>query len=142
MQLTKHTDYAFRVLIYLANMSEDRTTIAVITERFEVSKSHLMKVVNELVNCGWVESTRGKNGGISLAIKAEQITLKDVVVAMEKNLDPINCHSPECYINEVCQLKPILVSAQNQYLDFLGGYSLADVGSSEIKGLIIRSAGE
>ena len=73
MQLTKHTDYAFRVLIYLAGMSEERTTIQAITETFDISKTHLMKVVNELANKGWVASTRGKNGGIRLGVAPESV---------------------------------------------------------------------
>lgn len=127
MQLTKHTDYAFRVLIYLAGMKEERTTIQSITEVFGVSKTHLMKVVNELTNKGWVNSTRGKNGGIALGVSAVDICLKDVVVYMENTLDPINCDTPMCQIKGVCQLKPILMQAQNAYLDHLASYTLADL---------------
>ncbi len=127
MQLTKHTDYAFRVLIYLAGMQEERTTIQAITEAFDVSKTHLMKVVNELANKGWIDSQRGKNGGIQLGTAADSISLKDVLVHMEKTLEPVNCETPMCRIKGVCQLKPILMQAQNAYLNHLEQYSLADL---------------
>lgn len=132
MQLTKHTDYAFRVLIYLGGMQEERTTINAITEKFGVSKTHLMKVVNELANEGWVKATRGKNGGICLGADPETISLRDVLVRMEKTLSPINCATPMCYINNICQLKPILVQAQESYLSHVGQYTLADLISPAI----------
>ncbi len=127
MQLTKHTDYAFRVLLYLAGMQEERTTIQGITDAFDVSKAHLMKVVNKLTTKGWIKSTRGKNGGICLGVEARDICLKEVVVYMEKTLDPINCDTPMCPINGVCRLKPILFQAQAEYLNHLANYTLADL---------------
>lgn len=127
MQLTKHTDYAFRVLIYLAGMQEERTTIQAITETFDISKTHLMKVVNELANKGWVNSTRGKNGGIQLGVEASEVNIRDVLMHMEKTLEPINCDTPLCHIKGICQLKPILMQAQNEYLNHLAQYSLADL---------------
>lgn len=127
MQLTKHTDYAFRVLIYLGGMKEERTTIQRINEAFDISRTHLMKVVNALANKGWIDATRGKNGGIRLGVEANAINLKDVLVYMENNLDPINCDTPSCYIKGVCQLKPILLQAQNAYLDYLADYTIADL---------------
>ena len=127
MMLTKHTDYAFRVLIYLASMKQEQTTIQAIADVFGISKTHLMKIVNALVNKGWVASTRGKNGGIRLNIEAKQLSLKDIVVYMEHNLDPVNCTSPMCCIAGLCELKPILLDAQKEYLNVLEQYSLADL---------------
>ena len=139
MQLTKHTDYAFRVLIYLINMEKKITTIKTITETFDISKSHVMKVVNELVNKGWLSSTRGKNGGIYLGVDPGSVSLKDVIVLMEKNLDPINCSSPECYIKGACELKSIVMRANNEYLNYMESYTLADISSPKIRDLIAIS---
>ena len=136
MQLTKHTDYAYRVLIYLAGMQDERTTIQAISDTFDVSKTHLMKVVNELSNQGWVSSTRGKNGGIRLGTSAENINLRAVLEHMEKTLDPINCDTPMCHIRGVCQLKPILLEAQSQYLEHMGKYTLADIVNQKTTALI------
>jgi len=137
MKLTKHTDYAFRVLIYLSAMKEEKITIQEITDLFNISKTHLMKVVNELANKGWVNSTRGKNGGICLGKAPSAISLKDVLIHMEKTLEPINCTSPMCYLNSVCNLKPILIKAQEQYLDYLGSFTLQDLVDDKTKQIII-----
>ena len=136
MQLTKHTDYAYRVLIYLAGMQDERTTIQAISDAFDVSKTHLMKVVNELSNKGWVSSTRGKNGGIRLGTSAENINLRAVLEHMEKTLDPINCDTPLCHISGVCQLKPILLQAQSHYLEHIGKYTLADIVNQKTTAVI------
>lgn len=127
MQITKHTDYAYRVLIFLGSMQQERTTIAAVSEYFSVSKAHLMKVVNTLANHGWVESTRGKSGGIRLAVAPREINLREVLELMEQTLDPINCDVPLCQLRGCCQLKPILLDAQSLYLAHLGKHTLADV---------------
>ena len=127
MQLTKHTDYAYRVLIYLAGMDDDKATIQEITDAFGISKAHLMKVANKLANKGWVESIRGKNGGISLGVPVEDIALHEVFILMERTIDPVNCSAPACYINGVCELKPILMGAQQAYIGYLAQFTLADL---------------
>jgi Rrf2 family nitric oxide-sensitive transcriptional repressor len=128
MQLTKHTDYAFRILIFLATLEKGRlTTIQQLTEGFDISKSHAMKIVNKLVHKQWVKSVRGKNGGIQLGIAANEITLRSVVELMEQTLEPVNCDSPLCAIKSACQLKGILCQAQEQYLEYLGKFTLENL---------------
>ncbi|MGH1426946.1 MAG: RrF2 family transcriptional regulator [Arenicella sp.] len=130
MQLTKHTDYAFRVLIYLAGAqksNKERSTILEISKKFDISKTHVMKIVNELANAGWVQSTRGKNGGIALGAPTKSINLKDVVVKMENTLNPIKCSEPMCLIKGICRLKPILNDAQSEFLNHLAKYTLSDL---------------
>lgn len=127
MQLTKQTDYTFRILIYLASMQVSQTQIQCIADEFKLSKSPLMKIVNKLVNHGWVEAQRGKNGGIKLAVAPEKISLSDVVKLAEPNLEPVNCTEPPCKIFKPCELKHILLQARENYLNYLNGYSLADL---------------
>ncbi len=127
MQLTKHTDYAFRILIYLASSDEPLSKIQQLADGFDISKSHVMKIVNKLVKQGWVASQRGKNGGIHLGVGAEEIRLDEVVVLMEKTLDPANCDQPPCALRTACQLKGILLQAQDQYLTHLRQFTLADL---------------
>lgn len=138
MQLTKHTDYAFRILIYTASMNEKRTTIQAISEALAISKNHTMKIVNKLAQRGWLSTSRGKNGGICLGIEAEGVTLKDVVELMEHNLVPVNCESPPCVLNKRCGLKAILWDAQKRYLAYLESFTLADLLNKETKGIILR----
>lgn len=132
MQLTKHTDYAFRVLIYLGGMNKEITTIKEIAEKFDISKTHVMKIVNELANMGWIKSTRGKNGGISLGTEPKEISLRRVVEVMEKTLNPVSCSEPMCYIKGICRLKPILMTAQEEFLNYLDKHTIADLINEQI----------
>jgi Rrf2 family nitric oxide-sensitive transcriptional repressor len=128
MQLTKHTDYAFRILIFLATLEREKlTTIKKLSESFDISKSHAMKIVNKLVHQNWVKATRGKNGGVQLGMKASEISLKDVILLMEQTLEPVNCDMPLCAIKTACQLKGILVQAQEQYLAHLEKFTIGDL---------------
>jgi len=127
MELSKRTDLAFRTLIYLATMETALCTIAEIAKTYDVPKSHLMKVVNTLVHEGFVHSTRGKLGGISLARPASDIFLNTVIEAVEQTLIPIDCIKQKCLIDGHCVLPKILGNAQKAYLDTLSKHSLADI---------------
>lgn len=128
MQLTKHSDYAFRVLIYLASLPPERmATVQEIAERYAVSRSHLMKIVNKLATAGFVEATRGQRGGLRLGRPREAINLRDVIELMEATLIPVNCDEPACLIRRDCTLKNILFDAQRQFLEHVGRFTLADL---------------
>ncbi len=127
MQLTKHTDFAFRILIFLATLEDELTTIMTITERFALSKSHATKIVNKLVHHGWIKSVRGKYGGIRLAVPPREISVRELVELMEQTLEPVNCYTPPCVLNNVCRLKGVLWQAQNHYLDHLEKFTLEDL---------------
>ncbi|MDB2705563.1 Rrf2 family transcriptional regulator [Pseudomonadota bacterium] len=136
MQLTRHTDFAFRTLIYLAMMQQEMTTIQKITDSFDISKSHAMKIVNKLVHAGWIKSIRGKNGGILLGCDANEISLRSVIELMENTLEPVNCDHPPCLIAGSCKLKGILWDAQQQYLNYLAPLTLADLVDTETSKII------
>ncbi len=133
MQLTKHTDFAFRIMIYLSMMENELTTIKQICDTFDISKSHAMKIVNTLANKGWIDSVRGKKGGIRLGIDPKQIMLKEVIILMEKTLDPVNCSQPPCLISGICGLKDALLLAQQAYLSTLATISISDLKSQQIQ---------
>lgn len=137
MHLTKHTDYAFRVLIYLASMPEDRlSTVQEIAGQFDVSRSHIMKIVHKLAGAGLIHASRGQNGGIKLGQPKESIDLRSVIELMEATLAPVNCDDPVCIIKKNCALKNILFDAQRQYLEHLEHYTLADLAEPTVS--IIR----
>jgi Rrf2 family nitric oxide-sensitive transcriptional repressor len=136
MQLTKHTDYAFRILIYLLMMERETATIKHITERFQISKSHVMKIVNKLTHKGWLHSVRGKNGGIRLACEPKKVSLREVVELMETTLEPVNCSKPACLIMNACNLKGALWQAQQAYLAHLDKLTLDDLINKETHVLI------
>jgi Rrf2 family transcriptional regulator, nitric oxide-sensitive transcriptional repressor len=141
MQLTKHTDYAFRVLIYLASIREgDLATVQEIAAKFDISRSHVMKVVQKLASAGLIQSSRGQKGGVKLGRPKETIHLRAVIELMEATLEPVNCNEPVCLIKKKCTLKNILFQAQQQFLEHVEQYTLADVAEPAVSiiGLLQR----
>ncbi|MDO9465834.1 MAG: Rrf2 family transcriptional regulator [Thiobacillus sp.] len=133
MRLTKHTDYAFRVLIYLASMPEDRiSTVQEIAEKFDVSRSHIMKIVQKLAGAGLIHASRGQHGGIRLGQPKESIDLRRVIELMEATLAPVNCDDPVCIIKKNCTLKNILFEGQRQFLEHVERYTLADLAEPTV----------
>lgn len=128
MQLTRHTDFSLRVLIYLSlKENEELVTINEISEHFSILKNHLTKVVNHLSQQGFIKTIRGKNGGIRLALKTDEINLGNVVRAMEASMEIIDCSKPLCPLTGYCELKGILNEAQQAFLSTLDKYTLADL---------------
>ena len=132
MRLTTYTDYTLRTLIYLALAPERLVRIADIAEGYDISENHLMKVVHQLGVAGYIETIRGKNGGLRLARSPDAINLGDVVRRMEPDLDLVPCFSPAgtCRIRSVCTLKGILGEALAAFLDVLDRHTLADLAAS------------
>lgn len=129
MYLTQHTDYALRVLIYLGANRDRLVTIAEVSERFDVSRSHLMKVANQLVREGFVEGLRGKGGGLRLARAPADINIGDVVRCMERGMELVECFGSDsqCLLTPNCRLKGVLGKALEAFLKTLDQVSLADL---------------
>lgn len=127
MQLTRYTDYAFRVLIYLGSTREEKSNIQLIADTYDLSKAHLMKVVNQMANHDWIETIRGKNGGIRLQIDPNELSVREIIEKMENTLAPVNCANPKCLISPSCRLKTILFEAQEKWLSSLEQYKLSDL---------------
>ncbi len=138
MHITRHADYALRVLVYLGINDERQSTIAEIAERFAISKSHLMKVVQSLNALGYVQATRGKKGGLRLGREAQSIPIGEVVRAMEKGRALVECFGADnqCVITPACRLQHALVEAQEAFYATLDQYSLADCLGEEKPALI------
>lgn len=128
MQLTRYTDYSLRVLLYLAaEQPGARATVSDIADSFAIARNHLLKVVHRLGKLGYVQTIRGKGGGILLAQAPAQIGLGQVVRDMENRLQIIDCNQPPCPLRGSCRLKGILHQAGEAFLQVLDGYSLADL---------------
>jgi Rrf2 family transcriptional regulator, nitric oxide-sensitive transcriptional repressor len=129
MRLTLWTDYALRTLIYVGTKGERLSTIAEIAESFGVSKTHLMKVVNKLGQQGYIDTVRGKGGGIRLRRPPPEIRVGAVVREMEEDLAVIGClaESGFCRIEGCCVLRQALRQATVAFLRTLDGYTLADL---------------
>lgn len=129
MRLTRFTDYSLRVLIYLGQNSQDRVTINQISEAYDISKNHLMKVVSNLTRLQFVSAQRGPGGGIQLNLCPEDICLKEVIRNTEKHLHKVNGSNPHQHhdVTADTRLKGYLHNAMQAYLDTLGCFTLADV---------------
>ncbi len=129
MKLTRFTDYSLRVLIYLGLKDDGRVTIKEISEAYNISRNHLMKVVSLLTRKGYVDARRGPGGGIALARAADEIVIADVVRDMEDDLNMVECFCADgsCMIKPVCELKAALRKALKAYLQTLEGYTLSDL---------------
>ncbi|HIF9114675.1 TPA: nitric oxide-sensing transcriptional repressor NsrR [Photobacterium damselae] len=127
MQLTSFTDYGLRALIYLATLPQgELTSITKVTETYNVSRNHMVKIINKLGQLGYVETVRGKNGGIRLGMAAESIVLGDVVRAIEP-LQIVNCSDEFCHITPACRLKNVLADARAVFLAELDKHTLASL---------------
>ena len=132
MRLTQWTDFTLRVLMYCA-ASQERTqpvTISEIADSHGISRSHLTKIVQELGARGWLETTRGRGGGVRLLKPASDICLGDVVRATETDFAMVECFDPasnRCRLSTHCRLKGVLHQATQSYLAVLDGITLADL---------------
>lgn len=132
MRLTSYTDYALRVLLY-AGAADETVTISRISSAFDISKDHLRKVVHALAQAGYVTTTQGRSGGITLARPADKINIRDVVESFETTV-LVECFDAEtntCQIDGMCGLKHALYKAQTNFLETLGNYTLSDFIKSQ-----------
>ena len=129
MRLTQYTDFSLRVLIYLGLRPDRRCTIREISEAYDISRNHLMKVVQQLAAEGYVESTRGVGGGLILAHEPASTGIGDVIRAMEPDLGLVECMRPnnQCVIAGACRLQGMLDEAREAFLEVLDRYTLADI---------------
>lgn len=130
MQLTQYTDYSLRVLIYLSlKKPEELGTISDIAGFYGISRNHLVKVVHNLASHGFIQTIRGKHGGMRLARPATEIAIGEVVRLTEPNFDIAECFNKttnNCAITPVCALKSIFGEARGRFLQELDRHTIAD----------------
>jgi Rrf2 family nitric oxide-sensitive transcriptional repressor len=139
MRLTRYSDYSLRVLMYLAVRPGHPATIEEISQAYGISGAHLMKVVHALGRAGFVETTRGRGGGIRLTRDLDDITVGDVVRRTEDKMDLVECFDPptsHCRIEPVCFLRAVLQEALGAFLTTLDGYTLGDLVARRRKSLL------
>lgn len=142
MRLTVHSDYSLRVLIFLAAKEGEPATIPEIAKAYGVSRGHLMKVVNALGRLGYVATTRGRHGGISLGRPPAAIRVGEVLRQTEENLALVPCFiqgkKAGCRIDGACRLKGALAEALGAFLGVLDGYTLEDIVKGRATPLVRR----
>jgi len=129
MRLTQHSDYSLRVLMYLGARPERLATIQEIAVAYGISENHLMKVVHRLAQNGFVETVRGRGGGLRLKGSTDQIRIGAVVRAVEEDFSLVECFGSgdACRISDVCRLKRALRQALGAFLESLDAWTLADL---------------
>jgi Rrf2 family nitric oxide-sensitive transcriptional repressor len=132
MRLTKYTDYSLRVMMYLALKYEEGrgATIEEMARAYDISRNHLMKIVNDLAQQGFIETVRGRSGGARLARPPAHISVGTLVRAAEKDFAAVACHEsgtePPCTILPVCNLRNGLRRAMDAFLHELDKMTLQD----------------
>jgi Rrf2 family nitric oxide-sensitive transcriptional repressor len=136
MRLTLYTDYTLRVMIYLTLRYEDGgvATIAEMAEAYDISRNHLMKIVNELAQSGFIETTRGRAGGARLARAPNRISVGAVVRMAEKDFAVVQCHDvaiePDCAVFQACNLKRGMSRALDAFMQELDKITFAEAVSA------------
>ena len=124
MRLTRHTDYALRILLQAATDPTRQLSIAGVAEAHGISRNHAMKVVNQLARNGFLATVRGRGGGFRLGREPAQIRLGEVVRLTEPDLAPADCAT--CVLTGGCGLQPLLAGAVSAFLAELDRQTLAD----------------
>lgn len=130
MRLTIYTDYALRILMHLAVHEDPKPTISQIARAYGVSRNHLMKVAYELGVAGYIQTVRGRGGGLRLARPPAEIGLGEVVRQTEPDFLLVPCFDPErevCALTPACRLRGALRQAAAAFLEVLDRYTLADL---------------
>jgi Rrf2 family nitric oxide-sensitive transcriptional repressor len=137
MRLTDYTDYSLRVLLYLAVHGEALSTIQDISQAYGISRNHLMKVVQQLAERGWVDTVRGRHGGLRIAAHTRELTVGEVVRATESDFALVACLPDQrgerrpCVISPQCRLRAALQAAGNAFLAELDRYTIGEVAQPQ-----------
>ncbi|MFC0179046.1 Rrf2 family transcriptional regulator [Thorsellia kenyensis] len=129
MQITRFTDYGLRTLMYVASCPENIASVKEISEYYGISRNHLVKVVHKLSKLGFLETIKGKGGGIKIAEKTDSIRLGDLIKLLEPNMYIAECFNENdngCKITNSCKLKHYFFEASQNFINTLNKYTLAD----------------
>ena len=128
MRLTVHSDYALRVLTYIAVAPSRSATVAEVSKAFRISHHHLVKVAQRLTKAGFLEATRGRGGGLRLKLDPDGITVGDVIRATEEDFALVEClgQTRYCRIAGVCKFRELFRRALAAYFTVLDEMTLAD----------------
>ena len=130
MQLSKFTDYTFRVLIYMGTHQDELCTVEKLATYLDVSEHHLKKVIYKLAKTDYLLATKGRAGGIRLGLPPEEINLGDVLRITEDNMKIVECFGKEntCqFLNKDCKFKMIVHQSLEKFIDEFGKYTLKDI---------------
>jgi len=129
VQLTQFSDYSLRLVLYLAAHPDRVASIQEVSEAYDVSQHHLVKVVQRLIAQGLITSVRGRRGGLRLNRRPDEINVGALVRLTEPHLNLVECFDPQtntCPIEEACGLKSVLRQASDAFFGVLDAHTVAD----------------
>ena len=128
MQLNKQTDYALRVLLYLAFVGETRlVNIDEIVSKFHILRNHLIKIISKLARLKFITTYRGVNGGMKINPETLDMTLDQIIAVFEPTFEVVQCEHLVCPLTGMCRLKAVLDEASNNFVATLSKYTLAEM---------------
>jgi Rrf2 family nitric oxide-sensitive transcriptional repressor len=128
MQLNKQTDYAIRVLIYLASAPRSKLcTVAQMASALNISPNNLAKIVNRFAVEGLITTVRGRNGGMTLNAETLNFRMGDLVAAFESDTELAHCEKPVCVLATQCRWREILAASLQHMLEHMNQYRLRDL---------------
>ncbi len=129
MQITRQADYAVRAVLHLASTGDQRTATSMIAEAQRIPPSFLAKIISQLSIAGLLHTSRGARGGVTLAREAKDITLLEVVEAIDGPIQLNECvgNNGSCSFEDDCPLRPVWCDAQEELVGRLRGTNFADM---------------
>ncbi|HMU93987.1 MAG TPA: Rrf2 family transcriptional regulator [Anaerolineales bacterium] len=129
MQITRQADYAVRAVLHLARTGDQRTATSTIAEEQHIPPSFLAKIISQLSIAGLLHTSRGARGGVTLAREAKEITLLEVIEAIDGPIQLNECVGENgiCSFDESCPLRPVWCDAQEELVGRLKGTNFADM---------------
>jgi Rrf2 family nitric oxide-sensitive transcriptional repressor len=140
MRLTRFSDIGLRVLIYLARAGERRVpvTVAEIASQFDLPVNHLVKVVGQLARSGWIQATRGRNGGLRLNVVPESLKVGVVLRELEGESELADCSGESCRLSPDCILRGALAEGMRAFYNAMDRYTLADITQGSTGQKVVR----
>ena len=130
MQLTRQTDFGLRILVFLALENDRLVKLEQIATAHEISYSHLLKISHRLVEFGYIQTLRGRRGGVRLAQEPADIRVGDVIRDLEGQFALADCMETKantCRIAPMCRIRSIYWEALEAFFDILSRYTIADL---------------
>jgi Rrf2 family nitric oxide-sensitive transcriptional repressor len=129
MRLTTFTDYCLRALMFVALKDGELATIDEIADRYAINRNHLVKVIFRLGQLGYLDTVRGKGGGVRLAKDPAKINIGTLIRATEDDLVLVECFRQDCscVIEPACVLRKALRQALDAFFRTLDSYTVADL---------------
>lgn len=130
MQFTRFTDYSLRALMYLAKHPDRLCNVKEIAVHYNISQNHLVKIIHNLSILKYIESVKGKYGGVRLLKSPETINLGDIILQLEPNMNFVECFDERtntCKLMGACGLQKIFLESSQAFMNVLRQHTLADI---------------